>query len=153
MPSFSRSIYDDDSITLIQDKSVSAEGASVTASTFDFVGSSWFSIQLPNTVSGHTGLIIQGNNANVVDPTGGGTTQLYYSTNKLLNQPSMGKRTIDTLNSSFSANWITIASIPASASFYSVSGISVRWIRLNGAAITGSNFVAYVWSDSCARGV
>ena len=148
---FGRSIHVDEVLSLIRDPSVTAlEGVSVTATNFIWIGGANFSIQIPLSLSAHGGLNIEVNNSNYITPSLTGTIK--YTTNPLFNQPQLVTQKSVGINPSFSGNWISIATINDGIAFRSINNVSARFLRLRGAGVTASNFVAYAWSDINVQG-
>ena len=119
-------VSNDNVIDFTRDLSVSAEAVSITATNFRAVVGSSFSIQIPNGITAGT-LTIQGNNSN-----------------PWLASTFIGKNGAGINNISFSSNWINIGTM--TGNFVNVN-TPVRWVRLNGAGVTGSNFAAYLWTS------
>lgn len=151
MPGGFRSVYQDDSIKLTRDASVTAtENLTVTATNFVYAGGVNTSFQIQSSFSGHTGLTIQGNNSNYIDSSICGTIK--YTINPLMNQPTMGTRHNARVNPSFTANWVNIDTIATGITFKTLTGIPVRYVRLTGTGLTATNFVCHVWSSENVEG-
>ena len=146
-----RPIQRDQSTILTRNLASSSEAISITATNYASIGSPYFSIQLPNSLSAHGGLTIQVNNINYIDSILTGTNS--YTYNPAFNQPSWGKNKGRAVNPSFSGCWSSVALIPNGSSYWSSSGtICARYVRLFGGGLTAAGFVAYVWGAENSEG-
>ena len=148
-----RLLYEDDVLALRRDTTSSFTAAGLTATNFVFVGAPNWTIMLTPSLSsaGISGNItVQGNNTNLIDRSISG---LYWSVNPLLKQGSGQQGGFhQNYNPSFKSNWNDIATLSAGYTVLSISNIPVRYIRLQGLALTAANFAAYVWTDGMSQG-
>ena len=159
MASGQRPLYEDDAVLFVPDNntsSASIHGVGVgNCSTFVFAGGAGFTIQLPQTLSAiNTGINVDFNNSNWIDSSQLATSGVRWFVNKA-NQRydvnNLARR--NPVASSFSGNWVSLTSIAAGQQFVNVPYVSVRFLRLRGPALTASNFVAYLFTDSMVQGV
>jgi hypothetical protein len=139
-----RPIYDEEAIILKWDTAAtSAEGTSVTATNYTFVSGSEFSLQLPISLSAHGGLNIQANNSNRI--------RLFHPLLPSASNAGYYSRSFE-LNPSFTANWITIATMDNGIAFRSLNGVTCRYLRISGAGLTAAGMEIYFWSNLNAKG-
>lgn len=120
-------VSNDNSISLTKDASVTAiEGATISATNYRAIVGSSFTIQIPTSTTAGT-LTVQGNNSNP------------WTNNSFVGRDGSG-----TTNTSFSANWINVGTM--TGNFLSVN-LPVRWIRLSGSGVFGTNFIAHIWTS------
>ena len=146
MPSGYRPIYEDSSVTFIPETNSSFTSSISSVSKFIYCGGPVFSIFLNPSLTTQTGIIIQGNNSNLIDPSGTGVS---WSVNPLLNRNTA--KTQVGYSPSFTANWVNIGTIPAGSLTAVVSNMPVRYVRLVGPSIS-AGFVAYLWTDGMTVG-
>ena len=152
-----RPIYEDDSINLNWDKSLTAAAnGSITATNTLYVGASNYTICIPRSA---TGLLFSGggvtaevNSFNIADPATSGSYR--FVVNKLLAQPTQGNRRNIAVNPSFSAMWVSVTSL--NKEYTNFIDIPTRYVRLRGVgvtALTGGLGSASVWGNNFTQGV
>jgi hypothetical protein len=143
-----RPLYSTDSIPLTWDKTLTAiEGFTSTATNFEWLGGSSWSIQIPLSLSAHGGIDIQINNSN---------PYILAYTNTLMQtiheQRNASYEGMPVQRNAFTGNWITIDSISNGVAFRSLNDVTGRYIRLSGIGLTAAGMTAYLFTDQCVKG-
>lgn len=159
-----RPIYDNEAVALQWDQSspwyglLGSATTSISATNFQSIaGASFWSIQLPGSLQGAgSGLIgtltVQINNSNPIQNAA--TSGIPWTTNPLLNQPSMGKRNVLNLNTAFTANWVNVGTVNGFTNPISGFNLAARYVRVSGGGVSAlvNNNVVLVWSDGMSVG-
>jgi len=146
-----RPIYTPDILALSNDPTATAQNTNLVATNYIYLGSSSWTILIPNSLSAFGTLNVQANNSNYITDAVSGNVK--WTTNALLNQPTEGNKSKYSVNPSFSANWVTIDTLTSGMVYRNYADFPIRYLRLSGAGLTAAGFNAFVWTADMTSGV